>query len=100
MATADGGVLADDGTKFDANGSSIGYLPNLPKFQSWLGKGYQFGSVEQIAFIAPSLASTFAALQGGNHSDSGTAVKQTWFPRCQVVPALKRRVQVKRSGTH
>jgi YD repeat-containing protein len=85
MATADGGVIAQslDGSStvtFDANGNATGQLANLPQYPSWLGNGYNYGSVEQVATFLPNLAQTFAALFAGNFSNNGTAIKQEWFP--------------------
>jgi hypothetical protein len=52
---------------------------------SWLGDGYNFGSIEEIYFIGPRLAATFAALLAGNASANATAVKQQQYaplPSC------------------
>jgi hypothetical protein len=71
MATADGGVIAksyDTGAVivFDANGNATGQIPNLPTYS---GKAaYQVGSVHSVvpAFDLANIATTFAAVPGGN----------------------------------
>ncbi len=94
MATADGGFIASAGSffdpgsgtfiagpaaTFDATGAATGQLPLFPT-QSWLGNGYQLGSVAQVTFAAINLATSFAAFASGNASENGTAAKQEWFP--------------------
>src|SRR5258708_1270405 len=59
MATADGGIIGASGTTYDTNGNATGQLATLPT-ESWLGNGYQYGSIERVAFSFPALAATFA----------------------------------------
>jgi hypothetical protein len=79
MATADGGVIAQsaDGlttSTFDANGNATGQLGNLPAY-SWLGNAYQLGSVDQVSAPPIYLDASYAAVQGGNLSGTGTSTE-------------------------
>jgi hypothetical protein len=78
IATADGGVIGGSGITYDANGNANGQLGNMPA-QSWIGKGYQVGSVESVAFVPINLATSFWAIYGGNRSSNNTAVQQDPF---------------------
>jgi hypothetical protein len=73
MATADGGIIASDGTTFDANGNATGHLPSFPTY-SWKGAYQLLGVINSTALLSPTLLTSFAAVSGGNLSDDGTAL--------------------------
>ncbi len=78
MATADGSIIAWDGTQFDSNGNATGQIGSFPT-QSWTGNAYvqPLGSIEQV--IAPVLdvdGASFLPQVGGNPSGNGTAILQ------------------------
>ena len=75
MATADGGVVSQDGTFFDSNLNVTSAVSSLPT-QSWLGNSYQNGSVEQLSLDSPVVASSFWASAGGNPSNNSTAAQR------------------------
>ena len=93
IATSDGGVIAQSYSgqsyTFDANGNSTGQLASLPT-QSWTGRAYALGSVEQVA--APLIdtdGSTFWAQAGGNPSANGTSIVQCpWLIQGQAEPHI------------
>ncbi|MGC1830933.1 MAG: IPT/TIG domain-containing protein [Candidatus Acidiferrales bacterium] len=80
IATADGGVIATTYNSngglitatFDANGNATGQIPNFPTL-SWKG-AYQLGSVDSVVPPPVTLATTFAAVSGGNLTGNGTAL--------------------------
>ena len=88
IATADGGVIAtqmDDnynliGTVvFDQTGAATGMMAGLPTY-SWKG-AYQRGSVESIlaADLASLIASSYAAVPGGNLTGNGFSLVHHTF---------------------
>ena len=86
IATAGGGLIADGaaGTyAFDAGGSATAQLASLPQLTSWLGSGYNYGSVEHVVSADMPLAGTFAAVLYGNASANGTAIQQVATNRAQ-----------------
>ena len=93
IATADGGVIAqnwDTGTSvtFDNTGSVTGQLGSLST-RSWVGSAYSASQGSSLlSQVGPpvSYAPTFAAIQGGNHSGTGTFVHQEWFPELPSCP--------------
>jgi len=78
MATADGGVVSQDGTFFDANLNVTGAVLSLPT-QSWRGNEYQVGSLDQVAG-PPLIAASLWAWQGGNPAGTSTGARP-WFFR-------------------
>jgi len=80
MATADGGVVSQDGTFFDANLNITSAVSSLPT-QSWFNNAYTSSSA-LVSLLAQQFdyASAYNAVVGGNRSANGTAVKEAWFP--------------------
>ena len=83
IATADGGVIAQSGNKYDSNGNATGRLAfNSSQKQGWLsnvfGTTYSQGPSGVTLAQAPRVdyATTFTALQGGNASNQGNAIQQ------------------------
>lgn len=82
MATADGGVIAwgpSGYVTFDQNGVQTGMLAELPT-QSWTGKEYELGSIDQVAVLPINFAPSYLAMPGGNQSGNGTAIWQVLSP--------------------
>jgi hypothetical protein len=114
-ALADGGVVYRDisytnpeaTVRLDANGNEIARVVETQKIPSWIGEQYvpelQLGSTdlptyslsyESQAFALQSifqlnraaLAPSWAAVVAGNHSETGTAAQQEWFPELESCP--------------
>jgi hypothetical protein len=84
MATADGGVVTQDGTFFDSNLSVTGAVASLPTY-SWVGSTYGSGSsITKLLGTPTSYAPTYAATAGGNQSGQGTAIQQVLTNQSQA----------------
>lgn len=81
VGTSPDGLLTET---FDGNGNLTGVNPNVNSNSSvsWLGIAYSAaGSLaDSISSAAPVYAITYAAIIGGNNSNSGTFVQQQWCP--------------------
>lgn len=79
IATADGGIIAASGTTFDANGLATTQMSALPTF-SWKA-AYQLGSTEEVVsgFDLANIATTFAAVPGGNLTGNGFSLRHHTF---------------------
>jgi hypothetical protein len=77
IATADGGVIGASGITYDSNGNATGQIPT--PIQSWTGSetgsGYEYGSVDQVAFTPPIIYAVppFSSFAGTNQSANGTS---------------------------
>ncbi len=80
IATADGGVIGASGITYDANGMATGSVGSLPTY-SWIGNWYRDGDVQQIALPPAAFAFSYAAVQGGNPSGNGAAVRPLSAPQ-------------------
>jgi hypothetical protein len=82
IATADGGVIAQDldgdgnalasATIYDQNGNAVGQMASLPT-QSWTGNLYQDGPVYQLLGIPALLATSLWAMDSANNSENEAA---------------------------
>ncbi len=79
IATADGGVIGASGTMYDANGMATGSMGPLPTY-SWKG-AYQVGSVDaEVPEFDPALmATSYAAVPGGNLTGNGFSLVHHTF---------------------
>ncbi len=119
IATSDGGVIAslqsNRTVTLDQNGNQTGLSAiltqnpsqsNTGQWPSWLGNslGSNYaitsGSATSLASAAISYATSFAAIQGGNHSGTGTSAQQEWYPDLPSCPSPSRHVPKKPFGTH
>jgi hypothetical protein len=68
--------------RVDADGNVTSHTPDTGVTTSWLHFGYSSsaGMVASLSLQEIGLAQTFAAIFQGNHSHTGTAIKQEWFP--------------------
>jgi hypothetical protein len=82
IATSNNGVIGTSGTAYDQNGNVIGQTTNIPT-QSWTGNSYQIGSIDQIAFSATAVATTFGIWPWGG---SNTATQQQYYPPLDSCP--------------
>ncbi len=83
IATADGGVIGESGTMYDANGMATGAVGPLPTY-SWFGDSYQVGSVDQVRAPWLNVAASFWPFSDANRSKNQAAVSQEWFPQFAV----------------
>jgi IPT/TIG domain len=86
MATADGGVVTQDGTFFDSNLAVKSAVWSLPTY-SWFNNAYS-GPQGLTSLISQgvSYAPVFNAVAGGNRSQNGTATQEEWFPELASCP--------------
>ena len=80
MATADGGVVTQDGTFFDSNLNVTSAVWSLPTY-SWKS-AYQLGSIDSVvpaSDLASMIATTYAAVPGGNLTGNGFALAHHSF---------------------
>jgi len=83
MATDDGGVIGQSGTKYDQNGNATGQIANGgTQTPGWFGAGlgttYILGQseVSDVKSTPLRVGGTFTAWAGGNASGQGTAIQQ------------------------
>jgi hypothetical protein len=79
IATSDGGVIAESGTVYDQNGNATTQFGTLPTY-SWKG-AYKIGSIVSTLanFDLASMATTFAAVPGGNFTGNGFSLHNHTF---------------------
>ncbi len=81
IATADNGVVGASGTTYDSNGGATGQFGSLPT-ESWTGRAYTDGPVDQVASLVPNFAQTFWAQLHANASAGSTAtIQETMYLR-------------------
>ncbi|MEQ1935268.1 MAG: hypothetical protein ABL962_15520, partial [Fimbriimonadaceae bacterium] len=83
IATENGGVIAESGTTYDADGNATGFI-NLTnsRVQSWNLNVYQYGALaERVSLPSNIYAFSFGAVLFGNPSQNSGAVRPRAVPQ-------------------